>query len=139
MIERYGESAPLRYALGESALRLAHPVKAPPPDPQTHTAARHDREAPAKREPERQASVVASEDAQLAGAEREFRRALELDPAHGPSRRGLGEVLWRRGDAAGAEATLNEYLAANPSAPDARLIQGLLQRIRESPSGASKE
>ena len=139
MIERYGESAPLRYALGESALRLAHPAKELPRELQARGMSRRDREAADARELERQQKQSSSVDTQLAGAEREFRRALELDPAHGPSRRGLGEVLWREGDSAGAEATLTEYLAANPSAPDARLIQGLLKEIRASSPGASKE
>ena len=139
LIDRYGESAPLRYALGESALRLAHPAKEPPRELETHGLSRRDREAADQREQERKASARREVDVQLAGAEREFRRALELDPAHGPSRRGLGETLWRMGDSTGAEATLSDYLNANPTAPDARLIQGLLQQIHAASPKESKE
>lgn len=98
-LARYGESAPLRFYEGESALRR---IDARKPTPT------------------------------LADAERSFRRALELDPAYGAAHRGLAEVLLRNGDRAGAEATLKEYLDANPGARDERLVQRMLRRIRAS-------
>ena len=69
-------------------------------------------------------------------AQMHMRRALELDPGYRTARRGLGEVLLAQGDPAAAEAVFEEYLRANPGAPDAGIVEALL---REEPRASRGE
>ncbi len=131
----YGASALLLYYEGESLLRIAAAPKQVPLAFQARSMNRRDREAADARALKR---LRAGEPAQLAEAEGDFRRALELDPTHGPSRRGLGEALLLEGKLAAAEAALTQYLTANPEAPDARLVEGFLKRIRASAASAQE-
>lgn len=125
---RYGETADLRYYEGEARRRMAD-------DPEAVARERAWR-ARDDFDPDDVKDLKRSSDATLDRAEQSFKRALELDPAHGPSRRALGQVFLRRGNAAAAAAELNAYLDANPGAPDARMVERLLERIRKSAAAA---
>jgi len=61
-------------------------------------------------------------------AEKELRRALELNPALPTANANLAEVLVRMGDATGAMEALRRELAVNPNHFDAHLLLGLLLR-----------
>jgi tetratricopeptide (TPR) repeat protein len=61
-------------------------------------------------------------------AERELRRALELNPSLPTANAILGEVLVKMGDAPGAMDALRRELAVNPNHFDAHLLLGLLLR-----------
>lgn len=73
-----------------------------------------------------------------AAAEARFRRALELDPEHGPARAGLG---WLAAEAGDPEAALAAYEVAAKHAPDDFLVRylyadGLLSSLgRGRPEG----
>jgi Flp pilus assembly protein TadD len=71
------------------------------------------------------ASREASDDL---AAERELRRALELNPALPGANAILAEVLVKMGDAPGAVEALRRELATNPNHFDAHLLLGLLLR-----------
>ena len=123
---RYGDSALLCYYEGESLLRVA----ALPRDVVRAMEARNsgDRrdELPDLHARRRLRAGVPP---QLAQAEQSFRLALQRDPGLAAARSGLGEVQLLKGDLAGARATLAEYLAANPGAPDARLVEKMLASV----------
>ena len=123
---RYGDSALLCYYEGESLLRVA----ALPRDVVRAMEARNsgDRrdELPDLHARRRLRAGVPP---QLAQAEQSFRLALQRDPGLAAARSGLGEVQLLKGDLAGARATLGEYLAANPGAPDARLVEKMLASV----------
>ncbi len=61
-------------------------------------------------------------------AEKELRRALELDPRLPTANAILGEVLVKMGDAPGAAEALRRELALNPNHFDSHLLLGLLLR-----------
>lgn len=61
-------------------------------------------------------------------AEKELRRALELDPNLPTANGILGDVLTRMGDAPGAVAALRREVAVNPSHFDSHLLLALLLR-----------
>jgi len=61
-------------------------------------------------------------------AEKELRRALELNPALPTANAVLGEVLVRMGDAPGAMEALRRELVVNPNHFDSHLLLGLLLR-----------
>jgi tetratricopeptide (TPR) repeat protein len=61
-------------------------------------------------------------------AEKELRRALELNPALPTANAILGEVLVKMGDAPGAMEALRRELAVNPNHFDAHLLLALLLR-----------
>ncbi|MEX2207735.1 MAG: M48 family metalloprotease [Myxococcota bacterium] len=132
-IARYGESARLRADEGEALLGTAQAPAELPRELRARGRNQRDREEADTRE---LARLVARANEPLPDAEQSFRRALALDSTYGPARRGLGEVLLRRGDVAGGTATLSEYLAAHPDAVDARLVEGMLRRIRTAASPA---
>jgi Flp pilus assembly protein TadD len=71
------------------------------------------------------ASREASDDL---AAEKELRRALELDPRLPTANAILGELLVKMGDAPGAMEALRRELAINPNHFDAHLLLGLLLR-----------
>jgi tetratricopeptide repeat protein len=133
-IDRYGESALLRSYEGESFLCLALLPKYVPKEAQARSL---DRRAREEADAKALAKLRAGEPEQLARAEAKFRRALELDPSLAPARRGLGETLLHRGDAAGGKAALAEYLAQNPGAPDAKRVAKLLAGGAATASGGA--
>jgi tetratricopeptide (TPR) repeat protein len=132
---RYGDSALLCYYEGESLLRVA----SLPRDVVRAMEARNGNDR-RDEEPDLHARrrLRAGVPPQLAQAEQSFQLALEKDPALADARRGLGEVQLLNGDLAAAKATLGEYLAANPAAPDARLVAKMLA-MAQAPPGASTE
>ena len=65
------------------------------------------------------------EEAALAG----YRRALQLDAGAAEAWRGLGLLLRRRGDAAGARAALTRYLSLAPTAPDRAMVGAVLKDL----------
>jgi tetratricopeptide (TPR) repeat protein len=71
------------------------------------------------------ASREASDDL---SAEKELRRALELNPSLPTANAILGELLVKMGDAPGAMEALRRELAANPNHFDANLLLALLLR-----------
>lgn len=76
-----------------------------------------------------QLGLLLSEQGDLAGAEREWRRLTELEPGVGLWFQALGEVLQRRGDAPAARAALERSLALDPSGPRAAEIQRRLAKL----------
>jgi tetratricopeptide (TPR) repeat protein len=61
-------------------------------------------------------------------AEKELRRALELDPSLPTANGILGDVLAKEGDAPGAVAALRREIAVNPNHFDSHLLLALLLR-----------
>ena len=119
---RYGESASLRTYEGQSQLGLAILPKHVPREQLPRSMERRDRE---REEAKLLARLRVHEPEQLAAAGAAFRRALELEPGLGPAQRGLGEVLLHQKDLNGARAEFDRYLAANPAAPDRKLVAKL--------------
>jgi len=132
-IDRYGESAKLRAYEGEALLGNAWVPAELPRHLQSRGRSERDRKEADSRE---LARLVERARAPLPDAERSFRRALELEPGYGPAQRGLGEVLLRDGDLAGAEVSLSTYLSAHPGALDAPLVAEMLRSIRSASSPA---
>jgi len=130
---RYGDSALLSYYEGESLLRVASL-------PRDVVRAMEARNSVDKRDEEAdlhaRRRLRAGVPPQLAQAEQSFQLALQKDPALAEARRGLGEVQLRKGDLASAKVTLGAYLAANPAAPDVRLVAKMLTDA-EAPPPAS--
>jgi predicted Zn-dependent protease len=67
--------------------------------------------------------------AEQAAAEKEFRKALAVDPTFAPAHRGLGLLARDRGDRATARAELSAYLRGADSVPDRRSIERILEEI----------
>ncbi len=63
----------------------------------------------------------------LVGAEREMRRAIEIDPSMRTPRLELAEILVRKGDLSGAQAVLEELLVIDPANAGGRR---LLERVQ---------
>ncbi|HWP35842.1 MAG TPA: tetratricopeptide repeat protein [Thermodesulfobacteriota bacterium] len=59
-------------------------------------------------------------------AQQAYRGVLALDPGHAGAHRGLGLVLLKQGDRAGARGFLERYLALAPQAPDRAYIEAYL-------------
>jgi tetratricopeptide (TPR) repeat protein len=76
---------------------------------------------------ERREGTPEADDAALAS----YRRALELDARFPEAWRGLGLLLQRRGDRAGAREALSRYLELAPDAPDRAHVTAMLRE----PSG----
>jgi predicted Zn-dependent protease len=121
-IERRGESALLRYALGES-----HRLAAEDPDGAAREAALRKRRNPL---PEDFTAHQERVGAELDAAEKELRRALELDPALALAHRGLGLAARQRGDRATARAELAAFLASHPSPQERRPIERILKELQ---------
>jgi predicted Zn-dependent protease len=130
-IERYGETAQLRAYEGEALLGTAQAPAELPLQLRARGLNKRDQKEADARE---LARLVARAEEPLPDAERSFRRALVLDSTYGPARRGLGEVQLRRGDVAGAVATLSAYVSAHPEAVDALLVEGMLRSSAASPA-----
>jgi serine/threonine-protein kinase len=64
----------------------------------------------------------------LAGAERWFQKAIELDPESG-AHIGLGSVDLLRGDLAGAEAEYRKAIELDPNSPKSRKNLALVRRV----------
>ena len=62
----------------------------------------------------------------LTEAAESYRKALALNPAYGAAYHGLGVVLFREGDLAGAVANLEKALALEPALQDALYFLGLI-------------
>lgn len=79
-------------------------------------------------------AIAYSKTGRLEEAIRTYRRALELDPALSGAHYGLGFLLLRRGDAAGAEKHLEAFLDAPPKGAEAerwiRHAQDTLEGLR---------
>ena len=121
-LARGSETAQLRSFEGQCQLGMATSPKHVPKEALPRSVERRARE---QAEAKELARLRVHEPEQLAQAAKAFRRALELDPAFGPAKRGLGEVLLHQGDRSGAKAVLDEYLASNPQASDARYVKKL--------------
>ncbi len=61
----------------------------------------------------------------------QYRLALQLDPRLSEAQRGLGLVLWKKGDKKGARAALSRYLELEPHAPDRAHIREYVSRSGE--------
>jgi len=61
-------------------------------------------------------------------ARTQYRKAIETDPGCADAYRGLGLVLSRTGDAAGARAGFTTYLSLNPQARDRAYLEDYLAR-----------
>jgi len=61
----------------------------------------------------------------------QYRLALQVDPRLAEAQRGLGLVLWKRGDRKGARAALTRYLELEPGAPDRAHIREYISRSGE--------
>ena len=60
-------------------------------------------------------------------AQRDFRSALSMSPGHVPSLLGLAEAQERSGDGAGAKASIDQAVQADPRSPEARVALGIWQ------------
>ncbi len=61
----------------------------------------------------------------------QYRKALQLDPRLGEAHRGLGIVLWKKGDRKAARAAFARYLELEPHATDRAYIREYLSRSGE--------
>jgi len=61
----------------------------------------------------------------------QYRLALQADPRLAEAHRGLGLVLWKKGDRKGARAALARYLELEPNAPDRAHIREYISRSGE--------
>jgi tetratricopeptide (TPR) repeat protein len=68
-------------------------------------------------------------------AEAIYRRSLAIDPDDGDVHLRLGELLWRRGDVAGAGREAADALKLQPGR---RRVLDLLRRTQAGPSGAAQ-
>lgn len=75
-------------------------------------------------------------DRDFAGAEREYRTALAIDPNHGKSHLNLGNVLAREGDYPGALAELDRAIALQPDMTPAYLSRGFVLLKLNRPDAA---
>ncbi|HEU5358722.1 MAG TPA: tetratricopeptide repeat protein, partial [Gemmatimonadales bacterium] len=70
---------------------------------------------------------------------RHYRRALDVDPSLTGAHYGIGFLLLKRGDAAGAAAHLREFLARPPRGADAerwvRHAESTLRELDAAPGG----
>jgi predicted Zn-dependent protease len=60
-----------------------------------------------------------------------YRKAIQLDPGSVEAHRGLGLVLFKSGDRAGARAELSRYLELRPDAPDRAYVRQYLAQTGE--------
>lgn len=121
-IDVRGESAELRYYLGEGHLYAAR-------DPDG--AAREEafrRRKPT--DPELFAAYEKRVPEEIVAAENEFRRVLDLDRGFALAHRGLGLAAYQRGDRATARRELEAFLAAGPDPSERRSAERLLGELQ---------
>ena len=86
-------------------------------------------------------AIAFSRTGRLEEAVRAYRRALEIDPTLSGAHYGLGFLLVKRGDNAGAEKHLQAFLASPPSGEEAerwvRHAQATLEQLRHPTGGAT--
>ena len=72
------------------------------------------------------------EPAQYERAIAEFKRSLELEPTHPQTLQNLTVAYTRKGDIAGAEATLAKLRAASPQSPSIEQLRAAIDKARAS-------
>ena len=71
-------------------------------------------------------------------AERNFLRALDVEPHMGPARLGLLGVYTKLGRLESALQNLDAYLAEHPKAPNREGLEGIRRKFLQVLKGASK-
>lgn len=67
----------------------------------------------------------------LAKAQKQYQRALEIDPAYPEPYRALGFIAYKLNDAVNARQSLERYLQLAPQAPDRNYVEDMLRKLRQ--------
>ncbi len=121
MMRKRGDEAWLHYLAGEAHRRMAEDPKG---------AAREAVMRRGERPGESHfAEYEQRVDAELAEADEEFQRALELDPSFVRAHRGIGLVAYQRGNHETARQELSAYLNGDSRVVDKRYIERILEKV----------